>query len=262
MDYAKLLAGKRAFITTGSQGIGKAIAVLFAQQGAVVAVGGRNRWKLPGTVEEIRKYSPRSKGYLCDLGIRGQVEKTCDQILEDFRGIDILVSTVGINNCRGPVHEYDEDTLQRLIETNYKSGLRCMKKFVPGMLERREGNIIHISSIHGVQTMPGFGLYGGTKGAVNATARAAALDYARKGVRVNVVCPGLILSDNMMQEIEQYPKGEKRDAFLSLLDSMQPLPPGHVEDIATAALFLASDMSAYMTGQCLMVDGGASIKAH
>lgn len=262
MNYTKLLDGKRAFITTGSQGIGKAIAVLFAQHGASVAVGGRNQNKLSETEAEIRKCSPSSKSYLCDLGVRQQVEETCDRILKDFGGIDILVSTVGVNNCRGPIHEYEEDVLQQLIETNYKSGLRCMKKIVPGMLERHQGNIIHISSIHGIQTMPGFGLYGGTKGAVNATARAAALDYARLGIRVNVICPGLILSDNMMREIEQYPVGEKRDRFLFLLDSMQPLPPGHVEDIANSALFLASDMSAYITGQCIMVDGGASIKAH
>lgn len=262
MDYEKLLKGKRAFITTGSQGIGKAIAVLFAQQGAAVAVGGRNRKKLPGAVEEIKRYSPGSKGYRCDLGSREQVEKTCDKILADFGGIDILVNTVGVNNCKGPIHEYDEDALQNLIETNYKSGLRCMKKFVPGMLERGQGSIVNISSIHSVQTMPGFGLYGGTKGAVNATARAAALDYAGKGIRVNTVCPGLIMSDNVVQEVEQYPEGEKRDAFLSLLSGMQPLPPGKVEDISNAALFFASDMAAYITGQCLMVDGGASIQAH
>ena len=108
----------------------------------------------------------------------------------------------------------------------------------------------------------GVGIYAGTKGAMNATARAAALDYARKGVRVNVICPGLILSDNMMDEISTYPEGPERNAFLELLDNMQPLAPGSVEDISNAALFLASDMSSYITGQAIMVDGGASIKAH
>jgi len=261
MNYSKLLEGKRAFITTGSQGIGKGIALIFAQHGAMIALGARNKEKLEQAIEEVRVYSPNSKAYCCDLGVRWEVENTCDQILKDFSGIDILVNTVGVKS-NAPIHEYDEDTLERLIETNYKSGLRCMKKFIPGMLEKENGVIINISSIHGVETMPGYGLYSGTKGAINATARAAALDYANKGIRVNTICPGLILSDNVMQEIEQYSQGTKRDWFLNLLENMQPLPPGKVDDIANAALFLASDMSSYITGQSIMVDGGASIKAH
>ena len=201
MNYTKLLEGKRAFITTAGQGIGLGIAVLFAQHGAEVAIAARNPKKLERALREIRQYSPSSQGYLCDLSVREQVESTCDEILKDMGGVDILVSTVGVNPQKGPIHTYEEEMLELLLETNYKSGLRCMKKFVPGMLERGCGNIVFISSIHGVQTMPTFGLYAGTKGAMNATARAAALDYARKGVRVNVICPGLILSDNMIDEI-------------------------------------------------------------
>lgn len=262
MNYAKLLEGKRAFITTGSQGVGKAIALAFASHGAVIALGARNKKKLAISIEEVQALSPASKSYLCDMSVRTEVEETCDKILSDFGGIDILVNVVGVNKSRCDIHEYDEDVLQRLIETNYKSGLRCMKKFVPGMIERRYGNIINISSIHAVQTMPGFGVYGGTKGAMNATARAAALDYADKGIRVNNICLGLIMSDIILEEIEEYPEGPERDAFISLLNQMQPLKPGKVEDVANTALFLASEMSAYITGQTIMLDGGASIKAH
>lgn len=262
MNYTKLLEGRRAFVTTAGQGIGLGIAVLFAQHGAQVAIAARNPQKLERALREVQQFSQTSRGYLCDLSEREQVENTCDTILKDMGGVDILVSTVGINPNKGPIHTYDEETLNLLLETNYKSGLRCMKKLVPGMLDRGFGNIIFISSIHGVQTMPTFGIYAGTKGAMNATARAAALDYARKGVRVNVICPGLILSDNMMDEISTYPEGPERNAFLELLDNMQPLAPGSVEDISNAALFLASDMSSYITGQAIMVDGGASIKAH
>ena len=110
--------------------------------------------------------------------------------------------------------------------------------------------------------MPGFGLYAGTKGAMNAAARAMALDYAPYGIRVNTICPGLILSDNMMDEINTYPEGKERDDFMKLLIAMQPLPPGQMEDVSNAALFLASPMSKYTTGEIIMVDGGASIKAH
>lgn len=261
MNYSRLLEGKKAFITTGAQGIGKAIAMLFAQHGAVIVLGGRNKTKLDTTMADLHKISPNSKGYLFDCGDKAEIEQVCDQIIETFDGVDILVNTVGVN-IRSDVHLYNEDTIDKLIDINLKSGIRCMKKLVPGMLERGFGNIINISSIHAVQSMPGFGAYAATKGAMNALGRVAALDYARRGIRVNTICPGLIMSDNMMQEVESYPEGPERDDFLRLLDSMQPLEPGKSEDIANAALYFASDMSSYVTGQVLMVDGGASIKAH
>ena len=105
-------------------------------------------------------------------------------------------------------------------------------------------------------------VYAGTKAAMNAAARVMALDYARTGNRDNTIAPGLIMSDNMQQEIDEYAPGRARDEFLAMLDKMQPLAPGTMEDVANTALFLASDMSAYITGQTIMVDGGASIKAH
>ncbi len=261
MDYNNMLKQKRVFITTGARGIGREIARLFARQGAIVAVGGKNLPKLAETMEEICRISPQSKGYPCNLGSAEEVIAVCDQIMEDFSGIDILVNTVGINR-HGEITEYDLEMMDTLINTNYKSGLICAQKFLPGMVARGYGNIINISSIHGTMTMPGFGIYAGTKGAVNATARAMALDYAKKGIRVNNISPGLIMSDNMQDEIAEYPEGEPRERFMELLRGMQPLSPGKMEDIANAALFLASDMSSYITGQTILVDGGASIKAH
>ena len=260
-DYNKLLAGKRAFVTTGARGIGFGIAELFAKQGAAIALGGKTEQKLRGAIQKIKTISPGSESYSCDLSDGPSVHGTCAQILRDFGGIDVLVNVVGVNR-RNPVHAYDENDFDYLLNTNYKSALICMKYFVPGMLERKSGSVVQISSIHSEQTMPGNGLYAGTKGALNAMSRAAALDCARGGVRVNVICPGLIMSDQMRDEVASFPEGEKRDAYVKLLDGMQPLPPGQIIDIANAALYLASDMSAYVTGQSLMVDGGASVKAH
>jgi len=261
LNYEKLLEGKRAFITTGARGIGFGIAKLFAQHGAHIALGGKNATRLEKALEEIIKSSPESKSYLCDLSDGEALKKTCDEILSDFGGIDILVNVVGVN-CRGPIHEYRDDDLDRLLSVNYKSALICMRHFIPGMIEREFGNIIQISSIHSKQTMPTFGLYAGTKGALDAATRAAALDYSQNGIRANTICPGLIMSDSMHDEVKDYSEGEQREAFLKLLRNMQPLAPGKVEDVANAALYLASDMSAYVTGQVLLVDGGASIKAH
>ena len=261
LDYQHLLKGKRALISTGARGIGKDIALLFAHQGATVMVGGRNLPALEKTMEEIRGISPASKGYAVDLSSGEETERMARQALGDFGGVDILVNTVGVNR-HSPVHQDEDALMESFLESNYKSGMRLARAFLPGMLERRDGVIINISSIHAVQTMPGYALYAGTKGAMNASARAIALDYAGKGIRVNTICPGLIFSDNMMDEINSYPEGEAREAFMRMLEAMQPLPPGKMEDVSNAALFLASPMSAYTTGQVIMVDGGASIKAH
>lgn len=261
LTYNHLLSGKRAVISTGARGIGKAIALLFAQQGAIVCVGGRNTKMLDATMDEIRKISPDSKGYYVDLSDKDLTEKMAQDVLSDFGGADIIVNTVGVNR-HFPAHTYDDETLDSFFESNYKSGMRFMRAFVPGMMERKSGSIINISSIHAVQSMPGYSIYAGTKGAMNASARVMALDYAPYGIRVNNICPGLIMSDVMMDEVYAFPEGEEREAFLKLLRGMQPLPPGKMDDIANTALFLASDMSAYITGQTIMVDGGASIKAH
>lgn len=261
MNYGKLLEGRTAFINSGSQGIGKEIAILFAVHGAKIAVGGRNAGRLAATVKELQEICPAAKGYRCDLSRPEETEAVCERVKEDFGTVDILVNTVGVN-LRCAAHEVDLEQMGRLLETNYISGVRCMKHMLPGMLAQGWGAIIHISSIHSVMTMPGNFIYAGTKGAINASARAAALDYADRGIRVNVICPGVILSDAVKEEILSYPEGEEREGFIRLLRGMQPMDPGSCADVANAALYLASDMSAYVTGQTLLVDGGASIKAH
>lgn len=261
LDYTNLLKGKRVFINSGQRGMGKDIALLFAAQGAVIALGCRSEKMMGPALAEVQAISPGSRAYLCDLSHKEDTERACHEALCDFGGIDILVNTVGVNE-HVIFHKTTDELLERLLETNYKSALRAARIFLPGMVERREGNIVNISSIHSVMSMPEYSLYAGTKGAMNAAARAMALDYAPYGIRINTICPGLIISDSLVDEIESYPEGEKREAFLELLQGMQSLPPGKMEDISNAALYLASDMSNYMTGQALMLDGGASIKAH
>ena len=261
MDYNRLLAGKRVLITTGARGIGRDIARLFASQGAVILLGGRNKEYLEDAIKEIRKNSPKSKAYLMDLSNKDSVENCCCDIADTFGGADVLVHTAGINQ-RMPIHRCADEDLEKLMEVNYFSGLRFARKMLPGMVERKEGSLIFISSIHAFMTMPGNTMYEGTKGAVVSAARAMALDYAPYGLRVNTICPGLILSDVVKDEIKEYPEGKERKTFIKQLHSMQPLPPGKMRDISNAALFLASEMSSYVTGQVIMADGGASIVAH
>lgn len=259
-DYGSLLAGKTAFITTAARGIGRSIARLFARQGATVYFAGRNPAYVKQTEAELRQLRPGCRGYVCDLARAGESEETARQALEDSGGFDILVGTVGVN-CHCTVEDFQDGDMARLIETNYLSGLRFARRFMPS-LRARHGAVIFISSIHSAITQPTNMLYAGTKGAMNAAARAMALDFAGDGVRVNVICPGLILSDVMEDLMKEMPTPAEKEQFLVHCDRCQPLPAGCMEDIANAALFFASDMSAYITGQTLMVDGGTSIKAH
>ncbi len=259
-NYNRLLEGKTVFVTTAARGIGKSIAVLFARQGAAVFFAGRNEAYVRRTEEELRLLHPDCRGYVCDLSNAEDSERTAAEAMRDSGGIDILVSTVGIN-CHCTVDNYLDEDMLRLLETNYLSGLRFARRFAPSLRARR-GCVVNISSIHSTLTEPTNMLYAGTKGAMNAAARAMALDFAADGVRVNTVCPGLILSDVMQDLMESMETREEQEAFVRHCDRCQPLPAGCMEDIANAALYFASDMAAYVTGQALMVDGGASVLAH
>jgi NAD(P)-dependent dehydrogenase (short-subunit alcohol dehydrogenase family) len=261
MGWNKLLAGKIALITSGALGIGKEIAMCFAKQGALVIIADINEDALEKTYSELKKISCDSRSFKCDMGNKQEVDSMCKAVINQFGSVDILVNSVGVKK-QNPVHLIDEKDFQDMIDINLKSMVRCMKAFVPKMIEKRAGSIVNISSIHAVSTMPNYGAYAATKGAINAIARVAALDYAPYGIRVNTICPGLIMSDAVKTEIAEYKDEKEKREFINLLNNMQPLPPGRVEDIAYAALYLASDLSKYVTGITLMVDGGASIQAH
>lgn len=261
MRWDKLLEGKIALVTSGALGIGKEIALCFAKQGATVVAVDINKDALDNTYKEIKEISYDSASFKCDMGNKHEVDDMCKAVVSQFGSIDILINSVGVNK-RCPVHMIDEEDFENLININLKSIVRCMKVFVPKMIEKKSGSIVNISSIHAVMTMPGNGAYAATKGAINALTRAAALDYAPYGIRVNSICPGVILSDAVKTQLAEYKSDKERKEHIKLQKKKQPLPPGGVEDIANASLYLASDLSKYITGITLMVDGGASIKAH
>lgn len=259
-DYAGLLKGRKAFITTAARGIGKSIALLFARHGADVYFAGRNEAYVRETEALLRTIRPECRGYVCDLANAEESEAVARQALQDSGGIDVLVCSVGVN-CHVPSAEWKDGDMFRLLETNYISGLRFARVFIPGMQAKHGGSIINISSIHSLMTQPSNMLYAGTKGAMNAAARAMALDYAKDNIRVNTICPGVIISDVFYDDMDRMMPEERRN-FDIAIRHCQPLEPGSMPDIANAALFFASDMSAYVTGQHLLVDGGTSIMAH
>lgn len=259
-DYNHLLQGKNVLITTAARGIGKSIALLFARQGADVYFGGRNEEYVRATEKELQAIRPGCRGYVVDLAKAEQTEAFADAVLRDSGGIDVLVPTVGVN-CHGPSAQYKDEDMFRLLETNYLSGLRCVRKVIPGMQARGGGSIVNISSIHSLMTQPSNMLYAGTKGAMNSASRAIALDYAKDHIRINTICPGVVVSDIFYDDMDAMTP-EELSRFHDNIRRCQPLEPGRMQDVANTALFFASDMSAFITGQVLLVDGGTSIKAH
>ena len=259
-DYNQMLKGKKVFISTAARGIGKSIAIVFARQGADIYFAGRNAHNVHETEAFLQSIRPACKGYVADLAKAEDSERVAKEVLADAGHIDILVNTVGVN-CHCPGNDFKDEDLFRLMETNYYSGLRFMRAFIPSMKEKHGGSIVNISSIHSVMTQPTNMLYAGTKGAMNAATRALALDFAPYGIRVNTICPGVIVSDVFYDDFDKLSDEEYKRVWANI-EKCQPLDPGKMPDIANAALYLASDMASYVTGQYLLVDGGVSVLAH
>lgn len=225
-DYNQMLAGKNVLITTAARGIGKSIALLFARQGADVYFGGRNEEYVRTTEKELQSIRPSCRGYVVDLAKADQTEAFVDAAVKDSGGFDILVSTVGVN-CHCPAAEYKDEDMFRLLETNYLSGVRCARKVIPTMQARGGGSIINISSIHSLMSQPTNMLYAGTKGAMNAAARVMALDYAKDNIRVNTICPGVVISDVMYDDMDKLDDAGKKQLDAAL-HRCQPLEPGRM----------------------------------
>ena len=262
MNYNRLLEGKTVLITSGAMGVGKAIAKNFVKQGAKVIIADIDEEKLPRVLAGLKKYCEDCMAYVCDMGDKEAVYNLAQTIKKEHGDIDILVNSVGINK-RMPAHEIEENTLDRIMNVNFRSGYRLMREFIPGMIENGGGTIVNISSIHSLMTMPENAAYAASKGAVNAMARAVALDYAPYNIRINNVALGYVLSDMNRKEVEHLDDEDEMDRVLSeRYKHMQPLRAATCKEIANTVLYLASDMSMYLTGQTICLDGGASIKAH
>ena len=262
MNYNNMLIGKTAIVTGAAMGIGKQIAITLANQGAKIIAIDINREKLNETIKIINKISLDSKSYVCDVGNYEEITTTISKIKSENNLVNILVNGVGINN-RSLAHEIKEDDLETILDTNFKSGYRLIKAVIPDMIELGGGTIVNISSIHSIMTMPENGAYAASKGAMNALARAVALDYAHHNIRINNVALGYVLSDMNKIPVSHIDSDEEKEKVLTeMCKHMQPLKPAKCEDVANTVLYLVSEMSNYMTGQTICLDGGASIKAH
>lgn len=244
----KLLEGKTAIITGASRGIGKGIAQVFAQQGANVAFTYSSSVEAAKELEnELNALGIKSKGYKSNAASFEEAQKLADDVVTEFGSIDILVNNAGItkDNLLMRITEEDFDTV---IEVNLKSVFNMTKAVQKTMLKQRKGSIINMSSVVGVKGNAGQTNYAASKAGIIGFSKSVALELGSRNIRSNVVAPGFIETEMTAKLDEEVVKGWRASI---------PLKRGGTpEDIANVCVFLASDMSAYVTGQTLNVDGG------
>lgn len=244
----KLLDGKTAIVTGASRGIGRGIAKEFAKQGANVAFTYSSSEGPANALEkELIALGVKAKAYKSDAADFSAAQELADQVLKEFGSIDILVNNAGItkDNLLMRMSEQDFD---KVIEVNLKSIFNMIKAVQRTMLKQRSGSIINMSSVVGVKGNAGQTNYAASKAGIIGFSKSVALELGSRNIRSNVVAPGFIETE-MTGALDEKVVQAWRDAI--------PLKRGGTpEDIANACVFLASDMSSYVTGQVIQVDGG------
>ena len=244
----RLLAGKVAIITGASRGIGSGIAKVFAEQGANVAFTYSSSVESALALEnELNALGIKAKGYKSNAADFNEAQKLVDDVIAEFGTIDVLINNAGITKDNLLMRMSEED-FDKVIEINLKSVFNMTKAVQKIMLKNRKGSIVNMSSVVGVKGNAGQANYAASKAGMNGFTKSIALELGSRNIRCNAIAPGFIETEMTAKLNEDVVKGW-REAI--------PLKRGGTpEDVANVCVFLASDMSAYVTGQVINVDGG------
>ena len=246
------LTGKIALVTGATSGIGRAVALRFAAEGARVALAGRNAEALSALVTEIEENGGAALPLAVDLRDREAAATLVPRALESFGALDIVVNAAGIITM-GTIANTTEDAWQEMLEINLNAVFRLMQQATPALIERR-GNIVNVSSVTGLRSFPGVLAYCVSKAAVDQLTRCASLELAAQGVRVNAVNPGVVVT---ALHRTSGMSDENYAAFLQHSQSTHPLGrTGTPEEVADLVLFLASERAGWITGATYAIDGG------
>ena len=251
------LANKAAIVTGSGSGIGRAIAELFAQEGAKVLVAEIEEAAGRETVAAIRAAGGAADFVRTDVGDENSCRAMAEAAEKSFGPIGVLVNNAAAF-VFGKVEQASVADWQRVMAVNVIGPAQCVKYVLPSMRKAGRGSIVNIASVSGFIAQPGFVPYNSSKGAILQSTRCLALDLAAENIRVNAICPGEIHTRATDYHIQKL--GIDREVALAKLAAVSPMQRmGRPMEVAYAALFLASDESSFMTGAKLVVDGGATL---
>jgi NAD(P)-dependent dehydrogenase (short-subunit alcohol dehydrogenase family) len=255
-----ILAGKRAYVTGGSSGIGAAIVQSFATEGARVAIGASRQADQARAM--ARSLPAESGAHLvvqADFYDRQQTERAADAVIAGLGGLDIFVHSAGIDVTQtAPTHETSDELWDRMMTLHLTAAFRLSKRLIPALLKSKDPSIIFIGSVCGLVAWEGDVAYNVAKAGLQHLARCIASDYAKTGLRANVIAPGVIDTPLTRNYASGMPGGEAEG--LKILANMHPVGRyAQPREIAEAAAFLASDKASFITGVALPIDGGLTM---
>jgi len=255
MKYADLfrLDGKTALITGSSKGIGKAIAEAMAAQGAKVVISSRKADACEATAAEINAAGGTAVALPCNISHKEQLEKLVDGTRKALGRIDILVCNAAVNPYYGPIATVPDEAYEKTMGANVRSNLWLCNLVIPEMAARKNGSVIIVSSVAGLTGSATIGVYGLSKAADMQLARNLAVEWGRSNVRVNCLAPSIIKTD-MAKALWDNPETYEHAVRTYALGRI-----GEVEEVAGAAVFLAAPAGRFITGQTIVIDGGATI---
>lgn len=245
------LDGKIALITGGSSGIGRETAVLFAQHGASLAIADLNPDGGQDTVQLIREAGGTAVFIQTDVAQAAQVENMVNEVMREYGRLDIAFNNAGIEGAPVRTMDVTEAEFDQILAVNAKGVWLCLKYEIQQMLRQGSGSIINTASVAGLIGAHSMSAYAASKHAVVGLTRTAAVEYARKGIRINAVCPAIIRTAMVERAIAQLPQLEH-----GAIQNNPSRRLGNPNEVAQAVLWLASDASSFTTGTTLTVDGG------
>jgi NAD(P)-dependent dehydrogenase (short-subunit alcohol dehydrogenase family) len=247
------IEGKACLVTGAASGIGLASAQRLASEGGRVLCLDIDAAGAERCAAAIREKHGEAEAWAADVAERQAVSAAVAHCVDLYGAIDVLVNNAGVN-LPGVFHEADDSVIDRTLDVNLKAHIYSCQAAVPHMLEAGSGSIINVSSVNGVVAEPYLSLYAASKGGVVMLSRGIALDYAKAGIRCNVICPGWV--DTPINHAHAALLGGLEHVYATI-DSFQPIGrPGTPEEIANLVLFLASDEASFMTGSVVLIDGG------
>jgi NAD(P)-dependent dehydrogenase (short-subunit alcohol dehydrogenase family) len=244
------LVNQVAIVTGGGRGIGKAIAITFAKNGADVVIAARTKSEIEQVGDEIRNFGREALAIPTDIANKNDIKNMVSQTIKRFGKIDVLVNNAGVFWPESAI-DMTEEHWDRLLAVNLKAVFLCSQEVARHMIKQKKGRIINISSVDGIYCLPNQAHYAASKAGVNQLTRSLAVDFAPYGIVVNGIAPSWVLT-----EMTEEAWNKEKDYWL------KRIPAGRIgqpEDIAYVALFLASEGSQFIVGQTIIVDGGITL---